>query len=719
MGRDTIKLETAVSTISQEYLLEFTSEYGISDDVHPELPGREDKIVDFLEGKQTSRKKHPPMLYKALRFPEKLEQPFLLVGRKSISYRRELASKRSKRWNASRRHVLRRRRGNIEYTPDSHPKTTRNPVMLKMDLFNLISAPNPAVVKTGTRPRTTHEVPLITVIVSRQIDMEESAATIESSGTPSTVERSPLDFANENPSQEITGGDGTEDQVRETVAPEIPPPQNASTTVVATNIVLEEEATTDAPLVSKRRRKRVNDGTDSSAPSKVLRKDFDASRPTQSTLGGKSIAATGLEAGSIFSVPASQETSIGIADSDPLFYAKPQLVPESSKGTDTEIPMEDIATTEADVQLSVGSLKSGKSTSPSVGGSPGGIYQPRWGVTNSCRLDTPEACRDMVDHSVPPRYFFELRHLPNSEFLDQYNMNLARQVAMGSQLRLRFEQEVRLLKEATTKIARHDQRIQAREKEITKLDEEIKSIRVMETEVHSLRNQTRNLKTLLEAEVDMKKQLSQQVFSLQCQISSEEKIKASFEEFKKLEDEKFKRRCTEMDARLDVLRIDFDEELYPHMLTAIAGRRWVIGHGLRLAVMKCAESTNLRQAFADVVSAGIVKGMSEGLRYGVEHREALKDLKYPLVDQLERLKDAPIDLLMASLHLKSDTGEDAPLFIHDLHPSSSQLKIPVYPEGLKILLVDAATQTEVSEDEGSPRLLSSKSLPPMFNLEWP
>ncbi|GJX95501.1 hypothetical protein Tco_0351299 [Tanacetum coccineum] len=51
MGRDTIQLENAVSTISQEYLLEFTSEYGIPEDLHPELPGPEDTIVDFPEGK--------------------------------------------------------------------------------------------------------------------------------------------------------------------------------------------------------------------------------------------------------------------------------------------------------------------------------------------------------------------------------------------------------------------------------------------------------------------------------------------------------------------------------------------------------------------------------------------------------------------------------------------------------------------------------------------
>ncbi|GKD71844.1 hypothetical protein Tco_1325934, partial [Tanacetum coccineum] len=36
----------------------------------------------------------------------------------------------------------------------------------------------------------------------------------------------------------------------------------------------------------------------------------------------------------------------------------------------------------------------------------------------------------------------------------------------------------------------------------------------------------------------------------------------------------------------------------------------------------------------------------------------------------------------------------------------------IAPQGLAILLADAATQTEISKDEASLRLLRSKSLPP-------
>nr|GEY15694.1 hypothetical protein [Tanacetum cinerariifolium] len=51
MVRDSVQLETAVNTISHEYLLEFTSEYDISKMLLPELPGPGDRIVDFPEGK--------------------------------------------------------------------------------------------------------------------------------------------------------------------------------------------------------------------------------------------------------------------------------------------------------------------------------------------------------------------------------------------------------------------------------------------------------------------------------------------------------------------------------------------------------------------------------------------------------------------------------------------------------------------------------------------
>ncbi|GKE40645.1 hypothetical protein Tco_1464050 [Tanacetum coccineum] len=554
MGRDTIQLDDAVSTISEEYLLEFTSEYGIPEDLHPELPGPEDTILDFSEGKVGAAKVgHFEITCRVLNIILTLNLfrvfyiPSYNLGWMSFSkrpgkntpqcYTKPLDS--LKNWNnrffwvdekvfptvvawrtgapkdgmppedsysALDVATLNTRRTPIQKQPELLlclvGKSRRYflgddvyPTFLydddrEMDLFNLISAPNPVKVKTETRPRATHEVPLLTATANRVIDMDTTRAS-GSSETPSTVEKSPLDFADED----------------------LPPPRHATTVEVIPETGLEEEVTTMGPPVNKRRkqmrRKRANDEAKANAPPKVLRKDR-VSSPAHSAYRGKSLAAMGLVAGSISSTPSAQgapTAAKSVSDPDSLSYAKPQPYPEqdiaqSSRGTATEIPTEHVATTEVNVQLSAGSPESGKSTSiPSVVGSPGGIYQSG----------------------------------------------------------------------------------------------------AIETEVHGLRNQTKNLETLLEVEADMKKaaeaknaeltkeleslrvqfsdlqvnnnQLSQQVSNIQAQIMSEEKIKATFEEFKKYEDDRVEQRCAKMDARLDKLSMDFDEELYPHMLTTIAGRR--------------------------------------------------------------------------------------------------------------------------------------------------
>ncbi|GJT95239.1 hypothetical protein Tco_1090757, partial [Tanacetum coccineum] len=129
------------------------------------------------------------------------------------------------------------------------------------------------------------------------------------------------------------------------------------------------------------------------------------------------------------------------------------------------------------------------------------------------------------------------------------------------------------------------------EEEIKKLDQEIHSLKSADTEVHGLRNQTKNLEALLEAEVDMKKAAEAKNVELAEEL---ENLCAKFSDLQVNNTQLSQQVCAEMDARLDKLSIDFDEELYPHMLTAIAGRRWLIGHGLRLAVLKCAESLEIR-----------------------------------------------------------------------------------------------------------------------------
>ncbi|GJY43967.1 hypothetical protein Tco_0432180 [Tanacetum coccineum] len=763
MGRDTIQLEDVVSTISQEYLLEFSLEYFIPENLHLELPGPGDHIVDFPEGKigiytkkiefANFRIPISQFLFDILGYYQIHLSQLSVIGAAKVShfeincrvlniiptvnlFRVFYVPSYNSGWMS-----FSKRPG--KNTPQCYTKPLDSLKNWNNRFFWVDEKVFPTVVAWRTaatkddKPHAntysvvdvatldTHHTPfqkqpeelLCLVGLSRNFflhddeypiflnDNDQATAsrvmqTVDatelstSSGTPSTVERSPLDFSNEDAPPPLTQGVDAGVHGPAVAEQEIPVTDDAGATEATMESNLEKEVISMGPTIRKRCRQRDAGEEGSKAPAKVLRKDHDAACAEHSARRGK------------------------IAGED-----------ESSKEKGV-----------------AGYQDSERSTpSPPITGSPESIYQPGWGVPNSCRLDTLKACQDVVDHIAPPGYFSELRHLRNDEFLRQYNINLARQVAMGSQLRL----EAKLLKKSVAQVAHRDQRIATREKHIKELEAQ------------------------LEAEINMKKAAE---------------VKNS-EVTKELED-----------IRMRFSGLEVGNAQLSQYVSVLQAQ--VIGHGLRLAVMKCAESMELRQAFANVVSAGIAKGMSEGLKYGVEHGKAgleltaveaydleadnkyvaalynLKYLNYPLIDELEQLKDAPLDDIMASLYLDSDTGEDAPQSICDLRPSSSQLKILVYPEvhnprnpwackdeilledaiaenisrtekkkksrvvcrihgvgshharsdgilvsvptvapqGLQILLADAATQTE---DEESPRLLRSKSLPALFTLDLP
>ncbi|GKF57452.1 hypothetical protein Tco_0170989, partial [Tanacetum coccineum] len=107
-------------------------------------------------------------------------------------------------------------------------------------------------------PRAAHEVPLLQATASRVVNMEEIPTISTSTGTPSAMEKSPLDFADE-------------DLIAESAATEVP---------LETN--LEQVVLTMGPPVNKKRRKRDRGETGSNAPSKVLRTERGTAADTQS-----------------------------------------------------------------------------------------------------------------------------------------------------------------------------------------------------------------------------------------------------------------------------------------------------------------------------------------------------------------------------------------------------------------------------------------------------
>ncbi|GJX54784.1 hypothetical protein Tco_0283153 [Tanacetum coccineum] len=157
------------------------------------------------------------------------------------------------------------------------------------------------------------------------------------------------------------------------------------------------------------------------------------------------------------------------------------------------------------------------------------------------------------------------------------------------------------------------------------------------------------------------------------------------------------------EEKLRKLSIEYDEELYPHMLSAIAERRWLISHGLRLAAMSTLESQEVKQSFGDVVKCALACGKAEAVEElhekklltvpaaqvpGYNHNayeelvaamEAMKLLELPHIAQLERDQDYPIGVIMAGLTLARHATEGAeaqPDYF--LKPDVAQLQVPIF-----------------------------------------
>nr|GFC28394.1 hypothetical protein [Tanacetum cinerariifolium] len=173
-----------------------------------------------------------------------------------------------------------------------------------MDLFSLIRAPNSTKVKTGSRPRAPHELPLLTLTAPRVIEMDEPAAATDSSGVLSTIERSPLNFAHE-----------AEASDKETAAPEVPPPEEVPTTAAPGTDHAVKTVAVEPPAV-RESRKRGHEGIDANAPPKSLRRDHADFRPSGSSRGGKILAAMQLCLAS--NVFVSEGVPADVSDPDPL-----------------------------------------------------------------------------------------------------------------------------------------------------------------------------------------------------------------------------------------------------------------------------------------------------------------------------------------------------------------------------------------------------------------
>ncbi|GKF78422.1 hypothetical protein Tco_0233990, partial [Tanacetum coccineum] len=71
-------------------------------------------------------------------------------------------------------------------------------------------------------------------------------------------------------------------------------------------------------------------------------------------------------------------------------------------------------------------------------------YIPRWNITNDSLLDDDFSCRTLVDRVAPPDFFSTLRNMDYDQLFEEFNVGVARQICLGSEVRSRAEHKLEL-----------------------------------------------------------------------------------------------------------------------------------------------------------------------------------------------------------------------------------------------------------------------------------
>ncbi|GJS28777.1 hypothetical protein Tco_0489397 [Tanacetum coccineum] len=295
-----------------------------------------------------------------------------------------------------------------------------------------------------------------------------------------------------------------------------------------------------------------------------------------------------------------------------------------------------------------------------------------------------------IDSASALNVYAALRNQHDAAFLDVVNINSAQHVCMVSELRLHYEHEImtseKFKKKFTDSVAVVQQRdaeiailkawLEKSEAEAAKVIELRKYVSDLEVTVAIKVGELANLHTKNVGLVERVSALESERDSLKNQVVGEGKMREEFVSQQDATKRRFAKCAAELDARIADVRRDMDNDLYPHMLTAIAGRRWVVGHGFRLAVYKCARSVECRSALGKVEAYDLeVEG-----KYVATVSE-FEGVSFPLLDELEGLKDSPLALIMYALTLKDGQGnKDATPEFAWFQPSIDLVYVPVYSE---------------------------------------
>nr|GEZ76890.1 hypothetical protein [Tanacetum cinerariifolium] len=299
------------------------------------------------------------------------------------------------------------------------------------------------------------------------------------------------------------------------------------------------------------------------------------------------------------------------------------------------------------------------------------------------------------DEFAPLKFFAYVRGMDHDQLFTEFNVGVARQISLSAEaelLKVRVGEIESLKAQLLLKDAEAAEAIRLRA-EVFKFEATEKSL---QCEVGVLRDHS----ATLERE---KNKLSVKVTdlsaSVKVRISTLEPLFSRFFYFYALILLQVKEKFDKLCADFFDMAVHLGKKFYLHLLSTISRRRWLLTHGMELAVVRCLNSTEYMSALGAAISKAVEKGMQEGLSAGITHGaegrklayvaaynpsaeadylsalQRLQNVNFSLIAELKSNNYASVDTIMNLLRLNDALTER--LGLTESQPHANQLMVPI------------------------------------------
>nr|GEY76664.1 reverse transcriptase domain-containing protein [Tanacetum cinerariifolium] len=128
-----------------------------------------------------------------------------------------------------------------------------------------------------------------------------------------------------------------------------------------------------------------------------------------------------------------------------------------------------------------------------------------------------------------------------------------------------------------------------------------------------------------------------------------------------------------------VMALHLEEKFYPHLLTTIVGCRWLLTHGMELAIVNYLSSPEYLFAHGAAIGRVLIDVDAYNPSAEVDYIFALQQLQnvnFSLLARLKSDKDASVETVMDILRLEGPLAEK--LGLNELQPNTDQLMVPIH-----------------------------------------